>query len=277
MSLTKNDVVLDTSSINRILKNQDLLEIFFEKLNTMNSKAVVPFTSFSELSVDSDIRRQFHNLYKKKELRIIRESLNERIKREIDSPIISNLYFNKSVDISKIDHNCYKDNKKDNEYYKRKWEQNCQEKRKQFLIDFNKTPQERNQIINETLKDCQFLTDYMNSKDYWVLVFFEKNFQNFNIEFLKNQIYSNRNRYKQINLLQCLMRINMQKSIHSHLANRGDLFDMDIASFSAYSYGFISEDEGLTCSLQKIKDRSDILSFENNYKIYYKIESFIEQ
>ena len=275
MILKKNDIVLDTSSINKLLEDQDLLTSFFKKLNIMNSKAVVPFTSFSELSVEPKILCKFNNLYKEKEeLRIIGEPLNKRIKREIDSPIISNLYLDKNIDLYNKPTNCYEDNKKSNEDSKEKWKQKCKETRKQFVKDFQVNEEKRNQKIAEMFENCQFLIVHMNKEDYFVLDFIEKNF---NIEFPKNQIYSNRNRYKQINLLQCLMRINMHKSISSKLAHKGDLFDMDIASFSAYSYGFISEDEGLICSLQKIKDYSNSLGFENNYKIYHKIENFVIQ
>ena len=60
-------------------------------------------------------------------------------------------------------------------------------------------------------------------------------------------------------------------------SNRGDLFDMQIASFSAYSSCFISEDEGLIFCLKKIKDNSNMIGFKNEHEIYHKVESFIEQ
>ena len=109
---------------------------------------------------------------------------------------------------------------------------------------------------------------------FHVLDWFKKQYSDIN--FPKEKIYSNKNRYKHINLLQCLMLINMRKSINSRQSNRGDLFDMDIASFSSCSYCFISEDKGLIDCLRNIKENSEQLGFENEYRVYHTVEKFLE-
>ena len=89
----KKDVLLDTSSINIILKDNHLLKKFIEKIHNINAIAVVPFVAFSEISDDQEVFHKFLTFYKKQDnLRIICEPLNERIKREIDNPMESNLY-----------------------------------------------------------------------------------------------------------------------------------------------------------------------------------------
>lgn len=51
---------------------------------------------------------------------------------------------------------------------------------------------------------------------------------------------------------------------------------MEIASFSAYSSCFISEDKILIKLLKEIKDNSDILGFENKYEIHHSVKNFID-
>ena len=282
----KNGIVLDTCSVDKIINNANLLETFFKKLSKLNSRAIIPFAAFSEISDNQEVFQRFNNLYKKKnDLKIIWEPLDYRIRREIESPIESNLYLKKEIDLYKtVDEDCYKKNVQYNKNLKKVWQENCKNKRIQFQTDHpNLTPEERNKKINEKLEKSDFLINYMNQKTqeppFWVLSWFEQEYGD--VIFPKKQIYSNKNRYKHINLLQYLMLINMYRSILTGKsilsANKGDLFDMDIASFSAYSSSFISDDEGLVFCLKKIKDNSESLGFENKYKIYHKVESFITQ
>ena len=117
----KKDVLLDTSSINIILEDNHLLKKFFDKIHNINAVAVVPFTAFSEISDNLEVFHKFLNFYKKQDnLIIIWETLDERIKREIDIPIESNIYFKKDIDPYKIfDENCYKEN--NNKKLKEAW------------------------------------------------------------------------------------------------------------------------------------------------------------
>ena len=279
----KKDIVLDTSSINKILKDTDLSKKFFDKIFQINAIAVVPSTALCEISNDPDPEtfKKFNALYKQEEnLRFICERLDERIKREINHPIESNEYANKEVDLDRLFNDTrFLKHIRSYKNLKTNRKENCQENQKKFLEQFKTTPEERNKTTKIGLEEegCRFLIEYINDKNppCWALGVFEK----WPINFPKKEIYLKRNRYKQINLLQCLMRINMHRSLlsgSSKLSARpGDIFDMDIASFSAYCHGFISEDEGQIHSLEAIKSLSKELGFDNKYKTYHRIKDFI--
>ena len=281
VNIKQRTIVLDTSSMNQLLKNKDLLTPFFDKVKNLNAIVVIPLTALSEISINNEIFNDFKNIYLKKDLlKIICEGPRQMMRREIDMPIEFYLFFRKNMDstniFSNIDKSIIEKEKQNHKKMKKAWKKNCQEKSKKFSKDFSLTPKERNKQIEEKLKTSEFLKNYINKKDYWVLDWFK---QEINIDFPKIEIYSNINRYKYINLLQYLMHTNMLKSLISgkseFSSRQGDLFDMVIASYSAFSYCFISEDEGQVRSLQIIKDTSEEIGFENKCKIYHKIEDFI--
>ena len=129
----------------------------------------------------------------------------------------------------------------------------------------------------ELIESGNFLVKYEQSEDYWVLTSLEKIYR---LKLPKKYISSCKNRYKLINMLQYLMLTNMYRSLLSGnsewAANKGDLFDMEIASSSSYSSCFISEDKCLINCLKKIKGNSNILGFENKYEIYSEVQAFID-
>ena len=274
----QKNIILDTSSINQILKDKNLLIKFFDKVQNINSIVAIPPIALAEISSDLKTFDDFKNIYREKNcLRIIRERPAEIMKREIDSDIGSYLYWTKNNDIfSNIDREIIEEQKKNDQKKKKGWKENCQQIKERMCKEFSVKPEERNKGIKEILKNSNFLVNYMK-EDNWVLDFFKKYL---NIDFPKEKIYSNRNRYKYINLSQCLMLINMYKSVISgnsdFSAKWGDLFDGEIASYSAHSYCFISEDKGLVQCLQIIKNGSKQIGLENKYKIYHKIENFCQ-
>ena len=274
----KNDVILDTSSVNKIIQDNNLSNNFFETINKRNYRAVIPYAAFSELSNNDDILQKLNYIITKQNIDLrIGEPVFIRIKREINNCIKSNSYLKKDINIFGIAKECFEPNRKHNREKKKRWVDNSKRLRKKFLKDFKhiNSPEERNKEIEKKLEGKDFLINYEQNKDYWVLDFLEKFYK---IKLPKENISSCKNRYKFINILQYLMFINMYRSLLSGNSewaiSRGDLFDMEIVAFSAYSFCFISEDKCLINCLKKIKSNSNELGFENKYKIYKGIETF---
>ena len=256
---------------------------FFDKAKNMDSIVAISPIAFSEISSHYETFSGFRKIYLKEGLlKIIQEWPSQIMKREIDTPIESYLFFRKKdVNLSVINRKKTIREKQYNEGLKKKWKENFQ----QTSIDFSKwlSPkngfslklEERNKQIEEKLENGKFLKHYME-KENFVLDIFRRMY---NINFPKTEIYSNKNRYKYINFFQHLMFINLCKSLISGKSEfspkKGDLFDMRIASYSAFSYCFISEDKGLIKSLQILKDTYKEIDFENKCKIYHKIEDFV--
>ena len=61
----KNDVVLDASSVNKIIQDSSLSNIFFETVNKQNYRAVIPYAAFSELSNNDDILQKLYYILTK--------------------------------------------------------------------------------------------------------------------------------------------------------------------------------------------------------------------
>ena len=279
ISIKQRTIVLDTSSMNQLLKNENLLNLFFDKASNLNAIVAIPPKVLSEISNNDKIFDNFKNIYQKKEcLKIIQEIPFEIMKREIENPIESYLYLEKNnIDIfSNIKKGVIEKTKKYNQKMKKGWKKTYQGGRKDFSKKFLLTSEKRNKEIEEKLKTGEHLKNYIKEGDYWTLYWFKKEI---NINFSETEIHSNRSRYKYINLFQCLMFISMVKTLISGKSvlssKQGDLFDMAIASYSAFSYCFISEDKGQVKSLQIIKDISEEFGFENKCKVYHKIEDFI--
>ncbi len=270
----RKDIIIDTSSINTLISKKDVLNHFFDVVNNKNYRAVIPYDAFREVSEKKDILMFLNTMYDKHHHLRIGVPPKEMIKLEIEQPILSNFYLKKDVDIFQevIDGNSIV--RHSNKQQKSAWKEVCKQVRNHFIKDFDTTPEDRNREVEKLLKTS--LIEHKKSKDFFVFKILETRYQ---IQLPSKDISSNRNRYKYINLLYYLMYFNMCKSCLSGKSksapNRGDLFDMDIASFSAYSYGFISEDFGLITTLKEIKNHSKDLEFENNYNIYYRIENFL--
>ena len=272
----QREIILDTSSMNKICEDDDLSIRFFSKIQDIEGIVALPLNAFVEISIHKSTFNQFNKIYRQKNcLKIIIESTPKRIKREIDKPIESKLYLKKDVDLLIYIND---ESRKFNEEWKKIWKENCKQKREEFNKFFSIGSEERNKKMDRMLQRDKFLRVYREDQDFFVLDFFKNNL---NIDFPKNKIYSDGNRYKFINLLQYLMYMNMLRSFLSgkkskFAASKGDLFDMDIAAFSAYSSCFISEDRCLFQCLQKIKNNSEHIGFENKYKIYHTIENFCQ-
>lgn len=206
----KKDIVLDTSSVNKIIKNDNLSDLFFKIVNKKHYRVVVPYKAFSELSNDYNILNKFNDIYQKNINLRIGEPVHEKIQREINYPIESNLYLKRDIDLFGIAKECYEDNKQHNIKQKTGWKQNCRNFGLKYLEDHNITAEERNQRISELLKLDKLLADYENHKDYWVLNILAGWYK---IEQLPvKEIISNKNRYRYINLLHYLMLFNIWRS-----------------------------------------------------------------
>ena len=269
----QSDIVLDTSSMNELIDNTNLSNNFFNILNKKGNKAVIPYAAFSELSSNRDIIKKFSKIYQDNVNLRVSERTIETVRREINNPIKFILYIDKDTDLLKIAEKHYENNKQHNIEGKNAWKQANQINKKQFLEDHNITPEEGNKFILEILRSNQFLIDQYD----WIWDILSARYK---INLPIKQIVSDKNRYKYINLLYYLMVLNIWRSAlgsNTELStNRGDLFDMEIASLSVYSSCFISEDKKLIELLKKIKNNSNILGFENKYEIYYTIKSFID-
>ena len=264
----KEDVVLDTSSVNTLIRDNDLSNKFFSAINKRNSNVVIPYKAFSELSNDIDVLKKFNCFYQKHQSLKISEPGYEKIKREINCLNTSNLYFKREIDIFSIVNECHEENKQHNNKQKKAWKQNCRKISNRYSKDHDVTNEERNKVILRIIESNDLLINYEDSKDYWVLDVLS---YLYNIELPKEKIFSDKNRYKHINLLHYLLLFNLWRSPlrgKSFLSpKKGDLFDMEIASFSAYSSCFISEDKSLVYFLNRIKNSVDIIGFENKFTI----------
>ena len=157
----KNDIVLDTSTINKLLSNDSLLDNFSEKING-NFRVVVPYEAFSEITNNRNTLDKLNKIIKKNIDLRIGESAYCKIKREINNPIKFNLYFKRDIALIDIATQCYEANKQYNKKQKNVWRDHSQSLRKNFLKDFkNITPEERNQIVEKGLRTDEFLKNYM--------------------------------------------------------------------------------------------------------------------
>lgn len=273
----KNDIILDTSSINTLIKNNNLLDDFFNTTNKKSNNIVIPYAAFSEVSSNDYILNKLSDLYKKNNNLKVSEPVYEKIKREISSSNSTNFYFKKSIDIFYIANECYEKTKQENKRKKEAWKKNCKEIRKKYLKEHNNiTPKKLNKDILKMMKSDNLFMEYEKAKDYWVLDFFSNIYE---IELPKEEVVFNKNRYGYINLLHYLMLLNLWRSVLSGSSilapKQGDLFDMEISSLSVYSSCFISEDKALVYLLNRVKSVSNIIGFENKYDVYHKVINFI--
>ena len=264
----REDVILDTSSVNTLIRDNDLSNNFFSTIDKRNRNAVVPYPAFLELSNNIDVLKKFNSFYQNHLNLKISEPVHERIKREINSLNESTLYFKKEVDIFSIGSKYYEENKKYVDGRKKGWKQTYKGTGNRYSADHNVTNEERNRTILRMIKSNDLLINYEDSKDYWVLDVLS---YLYNIELPKEKIFSDKKRYKHINLLHYLLLFNLWRSPLSGKSllspKKGDLFDMEIASFSAYSSCFISEDKSLVYFLNRIKNSADIIGFKNEFEV----------
>ena len=271
------DIIVDTSSVNKLILNKQLSDLFFNIVDKNDYRVVVPYEAFSELSVEDETLNKFKLIYDKHTRIIIGPPPPIAIKQEIDSPITSIYDIKKQVDVFKKDETCRQKIKERCIKRKNAWKSICERFRKGYVKKFNKTPEERNQEITEILSNVNLFKYYEEKHRFWILDVVSRIYQ---VEFQKDKIINNKQRYRYITLLYFLMVFNVWKSLVSgrseFSAHRGDLSDMEIAFFSAYSRFFISEDRKLIELLRKIKDNSKSLGFENNCELSHKIEEFID-